>query len=249
MLADHLVADHPETLLYHSGNVPTAKITMIPYGADEVLGAPESVVRQRGLVPGSYVLVVANSVPDNSILEIVSAFSRRQRGVKLLLVGRYEPQKVAYHRAVLDAASSEVLFPGPIYRPDIASIRFHAALYIHGHTVGGTNPSLVESLAAGNPVLAMDNVYNRWVAGSRAARYFTGVDDCDALITTLLHETVTRHEMSAAARARYRERFTQQAVLGEYENLLVSMAQGAGKRQRRRIDVDETVAVAREGSI
>ena len=44
------------------------------------------------------------------------------------------------------------------------ALRFHSLGYVHGHTVGGTNPSLVEALGAGNPVIAHDNPYNRWVA-------------------------------------------------------------------------------------
>ena len=57
-------------------------------------------------------------------------------------------------RAVREAASDEVLFPGPVYDPPILqALRFHARAYLHGHTVGGTNPSLVEALWAGNAVV------------------------------------------------------------------------------------------------
>ena len=74
---------------------------------------------------------------------------------------------------MVDAASDEVVFPGAIYDPEVVqALRFHSLAYVHGHTVGGTNPSLVEAMAAGNPVIAHDNVYNRWVAGP-AQRYFT----------------------------------------------------------------------------
>ena len=52
------------------------------------------------------------------------------------------------------------------------ALRFHALGYLHGHTVGGTNPSLVEALGAGNPVIAHDNAYNRWVAQD-AGLYFS----------------------------------------------------------------------------
>ena len=71
------------------------------------------------------------------------------------------------------AASDEVSFLGAVYEPDdVAALRFHSVVYLHGHTVGGTNPSLVEAMAAGNAVVAHDNEYNRWVARD-GARYFS----------------------------------------------------------------------------
>ena len=77
----------------------------------------------------------------------------------------------------MDAASDEVVFLGPIYdKAEVEALRFHSATYLHGHTVGGTNPSLVEAMAAGNPVIAHDNPYNRWVARD-AAVYFSTEDD------------------------------------------------------------------------
>ena len=67
---------------------------------------------------------------------------------------------------MLEVASAEVNFAGAIYDQKIvAALRFYARAYLHGHTVGGTNPSLVEALWAGNAVVAHDNPYNRWTAG------------------------------------------------------------------------------------
>ena len=84
------------------------------------------------------------------------------------------PRPIPYHRAGASAAASdEVGFLGAIYDPErVQALRFHSCGYLHGHTVGGTNPSLVEAMAAGNPVIAHDNAYNRWVAQD-AALYFT----------------------------------------------------------------------------
>jgi hypothetical protein len=92
----------------------------------------------------------------------------------------------AYQRAVQAAASDEVIFPGAIYeKPVVQALRFHARFYVHGHQVGGTNPSLVESLGTGNAVLAHDNAYNRWVAGD-AEVYFADEPGCAGAIERLL---------------------------------------------------------------
>jgi hypothetical protein len=99
------------------------------------------------------------ATPANSIMEIVAAFSRKPRGVKLVVLGRYDPDNMPYHKQVVSA------------------LRFHSPLYVHGHQVGGTNPSLVEAMGAGSGVLAHGNRYNRWVAGP-GARYFEGEQQC-----------------------------------------------------------------------
>jgi hypothetical protein len=98
--------------------------------------------------------LIARAEPENSILEVVQAWSRKPRGCKLVVLGKYEAGH-AYQRAVQAAASAEVFFPGAIYeKPVVQALRFHARFYVHGHQVGGTNPSLVESLGTGNAVLA-----------------------------------------------------------------------------------------------
>lgn len=101
----------------------------------------------------------------------------------------------------------------------MGALRYHARLYIHGHTVGGTNPSLVEALAAGSAVLAHDNRFNRWVAGEDAL-YFRGSDDCETIMRQLLHDDVQIEKMSRASAARHRERFQWPEILQQYESLL-----------------------------
>ena len=224
-LADHLVADHPEIARYLSTVAPRSKITMIPYGADAVTDADPRRVEELGLAPRGYALVVARPEPENSLLEIVSAFSKRPRGVQLVVLGKYRPDENEYQRRVLEAASDEVVFPGAIYdRTTVAALRYFARAYIHGHTVGGTNPALVEALAAGCPVLAHDNRFNRWVAGPEAA-YFGNEFSCSAAIDVLLDDANRLHQMSDASRARHAAAFTWERVLGQYEALLAPYAE------------------------
>lgn len=219
-LGNHLVADHPKIKYHLSSRVRENKITMIPYGADAVTGAPVDPVRALGLEPGRYLTMIARAEPENSLLEVVSGFSRKPRGCQLAILGKYEPDRNTYHRAVMAAAGPEVLFLGAIYDKDIVkALRFHSVAYIHGHQVGGTNPSLVEAMAAGNPVLAHDNQFNRWVAGE-AARYFNGTDECSDLLNEVLHSPGMLGEMKAGSMQRYQNNFTWEKVLAEYQRLL-----------------------------
>jgi glycosyltransferase involved in cell wall biosynthesis len=219
-LGNHLVADHPEIARHLATRVRAAKITMIPYGSDRVDAADAGLIAPYGLQPGGYAILIARAEPENSILEVVRAWSRKPRGRKLVVLGKYESGH-AYQRAVQAAASDEVLFPGAIYdKVVVQALRFHALFYVHGHRVGGTNPSLVEALGAGNPVLAHDNPFNRWVAGE-GARYFSDEDECAELLDRLLTDQAELARMQTASRARHAEAFTWEKVLGEYERLLM----------------------------
>jgi len=222
--ANHLVADNPEIVRHLLRHTSPGKISMIPYGATPVLAAPVRLIQRYGLNPKNYYILVARPEPENSILEIVRAYSLKRRGIPLVVLGSYVPKSNRYHRAVMYAAGPEVKFLGSVYDGDLVkALRFHAKAYLHGHTVGGTNPSLVEALAAGNAVIARDNRFNRWVAG-QGARYFTGSDDLAEIIDLLESEPSSLRIMEAESRKRHVEAFTQDKILSAYEELLLQFA-------------------------
>ena len=223
-LANHLIADHPEIANHLARRAPRRKTTMIPYGASHVESGDPNLLRRFGLEPNEYVIMVCRAEPENSVLDIVSAFSRRARGIKLAVVGRYDFDGHRYHRKVKAAASDEVVFTGGVYDSAVLpSLRFFACLYVHGHRVGGTNPTLIEAMGAGNAVLAHDNKYNRWVAGA-AACYFRDSDSCARALDELLAAPNILQRMGLASRRRHAERFTWDRVLREYEALLLAHA-------------------------
>lgn len=218
---NHLIADHPLIKKHLSSRVCPEKITMIPYGGDEVLCAEQDHLDRVSVVSGKYSIVIARPEPENSILEIVAAFSSRLRNHKLVVLGDFDASTNPYHCKVMAAASEEVIFPGAIYQVAVVqALRFYSCLYIHGHRVGGTNPSLVEALGAGCAVIAHDNHFNRWVAGSDAA-YFKNQEDCSVLFDELLHDDDAIERMQSASRARFHERFTWEKILQDYEKLFV----------------------------
>jgi glycosyltransferase involved in cell wall biosynthesis len=221
-VGDRLIADHPEIERYLRTKARGSKISTITYGADAVTAAPTSPVTELGLEPGRYLTLICRPIPENSILELVSAFSSRPRGYRLAILGTYTPDTDDYHRAVVEAAGEEVSFVGAVYDPHtVQAIRFHSVAYLHGHTVGGTNPSLVEAMAAGNAVIAHDNPYNRWVVGD-GALYFTDAAEADDRITAVLQDAGVRERLSAAGRRRHADEFTWEHVAGQYEALLAS---------------------------
>lgn len=225
-LGNHLIADHPAIKQHLSSRVQADKITTIAYGADPITDAPVEPLQRYDLMPGGYAIVIARAEPENSILELVQGWSRARRGLQLVVLGKYDAGH-AYQNAVMKAASDEVKFIGAVYdAPVVQALRFHALLYIHGHQVGGTNPSLVEALGAGNAVLAHDNPFNRWVAGPQAS-YFAGAEQCAAELSRILPDEAALATMRAASRRRHAEAFTWDYILGDYETLLLPHARQA----------------------
>ena len=218
-LGNHLIADHPEIARHLATRVRASKITTIAYGAARLQDLPTTAVLDKGLRPGNYLTVVARAEPENSVLEIVRGFSSKPRSFELAVLGKYEADH-PYHLAVRAAASTQVHFLGAIYdKPVLQALRFHSLGYVHGHQVGGTNPSLVEALGAGNAVIAHDNPYNRWVLGS-TGRFFHEEAAFAQTLDALEAAPQQWAAMGQASRKRFDEAFTWPAILADYEAVL-----------------------------
>ena len=221
--ASHLLADHPEIARHLETRVPSSQISMIPYGTDLIAEADPAPLAALGLEPGGFMTVIARPEPENSVLEIVRAFSARPRGCKLAVLGRLNAQANAYHADVVRAASAEVVFPGAIYDADVlAALRRHGLAYLHGHRVGGTNPSLLEAMGAGNAVIAHDNRFNRWVVRD-GALYFSDTASCIEAIDRVLAEPELRMRLGRACLDAASARFGWPLVLSQYEMTMAAL--------------------------
>ena len=215
------IADHPE-IARHVRARSLNKPVMIPYGSDRIDDADPKHAIELGLTPDRYLVSIARVEPENSILEVVKAFSALDTDAKFLVLGKFQEDN-AYHNEVLAAAGENVIFPGAIYEPDIVSaLRFHARAYVHGHQVGGTNPSLVEALGAGNAVIAHDNRFNRWVAGD-AQFYFSDIASCQEQMRSVLETGTGLETEKAAARQRHQDAFRWEDILQQYETALAEL--------------------------
>ena len=243
-LGNQLVADHPEIANHLATRASRRKITTIPYGATPVSEAPLEALAAHGLEAGTYLTLIARPEPENSILEAVRGFSCRPRGLRLVVLGAYSSEKW-YHRAIHDAASEEVVFLGAIYEPHVVqALRFHSVAYVHGHQVGGTNPSLVEAMGAGNAVIAHDNRFNRWVAGD-AAQYFDDGIGFDRVLTRVLADPTALAALRLASRTRFVAAFSWESVLRDYETLFLRTLQEGGHELDVEHDGAGTPAAAR----
>lgn len=149
--------------------------SFIAYGASviEPRCHPATLLARWGLITEGYVLVVARPEPENHLVEIIEGYLQSQLKWPLVIVGDVKPV-TKYQCRLLAFSSEQVRFIGGIYDANmLTALRAHAACHVHGHSVGGTNPSLLEALACGNMIIAHDNPFNREVARD-AAWFFNG---------------------------------------------------------------------------
>lgn len=201
-----------------------APSSFIAYGAHLVQegDVDPCVLSTWGLQPHRYMLVVARPEPENHILEIVRGYVMHGGDWPLIVVGDVSGA-TAYQQQLLQQASDQVRFLGGIYDAgQLASLRVYAACYLHGHSVGGTNPSLLEALACGNWVIAHDNLFNREVARDAADYFETPEQLARSLDAVVTRSESMRRQSSQRARAIIAEHYTWDGITDAYETLMRS---------------------------
>jgi len=211
----HLVADHPQIKQHLTKRAKADKITVIPYSADKLVDADKALLKPYNIEPNKYLTVIARTEPENNLLTIIRSFSAKKRGVKLVVLGNYNPDK-PYDKSVMDSASDEVIFAGAIYNKAVVqALRYYSLAYVHGHSVGGTNPSLVEALGAGNAVIAHDNKFNKWVAG-QGNKYFTDDAELEQIFDKTLADNTTLQDMQKCSVKQFEQNFTYDKIMADY---------------------------------
>ncbi len=199
---------------------------VIPYGA-EVIDPGSDRIGELGLQPGAYHLIVARFEPENHVLDAVHAFRESAEERPLVAVGS-APYAQWYVDKVREAARGDqrIRFTGGIYDQALLDQLYaNCTAYIHGHSVGGTNPSLLRAMGAGAPVLAYDVEFNREVTADQAFFW----KDADAL-TGLLSEIASGmhdgrlQELRALGQQRVLEAYQWDAVTDDYEALIQRLA-------------------------
>lgn len=145
----------------------------LAYGADVHEDYDVDVLKEYGLEAGGYFIVVARLEPENNLFMAIEGYlASNQYGKRpLVVVGK---TNTPYGKYLLERYGRDrnIRFVGGIYDfRKLNSIRHYSYAYFHGHSVGGTNPSLLEAMASGCFILAHDNIFNRAVLGENALYY------------------------------------------------------------------------------
>ncbi len=158
-----------------------AATELITYGAPLLAPKEPQRLASIGLVSGRYHLVVARLEPENHVHTIVEGYVRSNARLPLVVVGS-TPYGHVYNQKVQESSDARVKFLGGVWDQELLDELYaNALVYWHGHSVGGTNPSLLRAIGAGAATNAFDVNFNREVLGS-AGKYFQDPNDVARMV-------------------------------------------------------------------
>lgn len=183
-VADVLVSDSLAIKDYYKKRYGKNSV-FIPNGSEIYFPRRPETLKEFGLEKFDYYLVVARLEPENNIHTIIKGFSLSNSKKKLFIVTNIK--KTKYFKEIMELCKRDerIIFFGPLYERDkLNEIRANAFAYIHGHSVGGTNPSLLESMGCGSVVIAYDVPFNREVLRNKGM-FFKNESELKAIIEQL----------------------------------------------------------------
>lgn len=192
---------------------------VIAYGGDHAL--TEQAKPFIGLsLSQPYALAVCRIEPENNVAMILEAFSSCPE-MSLVFVGNWNNHPYAQNLRKSYAMFAHMHLIDPIYDVGVLrTLRGKATLYVHGHSAGGTNPSLVEMMHFGLPIFAYDCIFNRWTT-KNSASFFKDVRSLRELLINLDVSDVNHIEIGSAMRQIALEHYTWEKVGRDYFKLLL----------------------------
>jgi glycosyltransferase involved in cell wall biosynthesis len=214
----HLIADSTavQVYLYKKYSIQSR---YIPYGAEIIKDPDENVLRLFGLKKHNYYMLMARMEPENNIDMILAGFCKTGSDKIFIVVGNMN-NSFGTKMLARYGKDRRLIFAGPIFEETtVNALRAFSKLYFHGHSVGGTNPSLLEAMASMALIAAHDNEFNRAVLQNDAF-YFKVVDEVSQLI-----DAVERTEQAAAMISsnlkKIKDQFNWPAITDEYEKCII----------------------------
>ena len=226
--SDALIADAQGIADYYAQEF-SAPTELISYGAPRVPTRTDRLA-ELDLEAGGYHLVVARFEIENHIDVVVDGYTRSSARRPLVVVGS-APYADEYTRRVESLADARVRLLGGVWDQELLDQLYTGALvYHHGHSVGGTNPSLLRAIGAGTAVDAFDVSFNREVLGE-AGRYWSDADDVAGLVDSAEADPAAQLERGARSLERARL-YDWDEVADRYEALARRLAAQGPSRHR-----------------
>lgn len=222
-MSDALIADAQGIADYYREefDVPTE---LIAYGAPILSDAPTDKLEEVGLTPSGFHLVVARFEPENHVDLIVDGYVRSSAVRPLIVVGSapYADEYTAKIRELADG-DARVRLLGGVWDQDLLDQLYaHCLTYLHGHSVGGTNPSLLRAIGAGAATTAFDVSFNREVVGSDGM-FFRTPDEVATALQASESDIEAERERGSRLQVRARD-YDWDHVASGYEELARRLA-------------------------
>lgn len=218
--SDNLVADSEAIKDYLTKSYNVAS-SFIPYGA-EIFNNPDPVkLKSFNIDPYNYFLLIARMQSDNHVEEIIQGVLQSGSKMPLLVIGNTSNRFGKYLTQKYNKKS--IKFLGGIYDNDelLNNLRYFSACYFHGHSAGGTNPSLLEAMAASAFICAHNNPFNRAVIGNNGLLFDTPLD-----ISNIIEKGDYNYNRQARLDdniERIRTKYSWQSVIDSYFSLFLEV--------------------------
>lgn len=221
-IAEYILVDSLEIGIFYNRTFNVTTV-YIPNGIEEIEPLDAKVLRNYHIEKNEYYLVIARLIPDNNIDLIVEGFKRSNSGKKLVIVGPLDTSR--YVKELLLQKNEKIVFVGGIYEPRLQRmLRHNCFAYVHGHEMGGVNPSLVEALNCRNVVLALDVPFNRETAENAAIYFKKDPNDLKEKMKTLENGGLDRTTLMEEAYAIYKRKYTVDIMVKEFTEFVTHIA-------------------------
>lgn len=204
-------------------NTPSA---CIAYGADLAMATGSEALRQYGLEPFKYYLILSRMVPENNADLIVRAFEN-VRTSKILAIAGDANYRSDFVDRLKKTRDPRVRFIGHIGNSEhVKELHSNAYAYVHGHSLGGTNPSLLTALACRNCVLALDTPFNLEVLEDYGILFDHDPTDLARKLQRIEDHPEQAAEYRNRAPHRIREAYSWERIADQYEEHFYLLAAG-----------------------
>jgi glycosyltransferase involved in cell wall biosynthesis len=209
-----------------------AESTVIPYCWTGLQPAGSEHLGRFGVDRRKYFVVAGRLNPENNVDAIAEAYLGSDLPFPLVVLGTANYRSpVARRLAVLAAGDARLVLAGHVDdRSTFALLLAEALAYVHGHSVGGINPSLIEAMGCGARIVALDTPFNREALGTAGDYFADPATTLGATLAAVVDEPSAIDEMRRQeARGSARTRFSLERVADAYERLLTRTASGPAR--------------------
>jgi glycosyltransferase involved in cell wall biosynthesis len=191
--------------------------TCIAYGSNVVVDFDKSILDKYQLKEHAYSMILARLEAENNIEMILEGYCDSKIDEPILVIGKINTTYGVKLKSKY-SENNNVKFLGGIYDMNILnSLRHYCRYYFHGHSVGGTNPSLLEAMASGTFIMAHNNQFNKWVTGDHA-KYFNDAADIKKLVANIKARDEERTGFINENTVKIHDRFNWDKIAEEYLN-------------------------------
>ena len=173
----HFLVSDSEGIKKYIDNKYKKDSKYIAYGSKIVFDVDESVLKKFNVKKLQYNMLIARIEPENNIETILDGVVLSNSKIPFLVVGDYSNNSFGKRIKEKFENFSQIVFLGSIYNNnELNSLRYFCDLYFHGHSVGGTNPSLLEAMGSANLIIAHNNIFNKAVLKENAYYFYNPKD-------------------------------------------------------------------------